>query len=71
MVHLSKCAFSAIAASPILCACKIDIPYIHVHKLLAVTAMDGVYVCFAGAQKQIAKKSLVLETPQQLNGISY
>jgi hypothetical protein len=29
---------------------------------LALTAMDGMYVCFAGAKKQTAKKSLSFET---------
>ncbi len=29
---------------------------------LALIAMDGMYVCFAGAKKQTAKKSLFLET---------
>jgi hypothetical protein len=30
---------------------------------LALIAMDGMYVCFAGAKKQTAKKTLSLETP--------
>ncbi len=29
---------------------------------LALTAMDGMYACFAGAKKQTAKKSLSFET---------
>ena len=33
-------------------------------RLLALIAMDGVYVCFAGAKKLILKKSLFLETPK-------
>jgi hypothetical protein len=30
---------------------------------LALIAMNGMYVCFAGAKKQTAKKPLSLETP--------
>ncbi len=33
-----------------ICSCKIGIPHISVHKLLALIAMDGMYAGFAGAK---------------------
>jgi hypothetical protein len=37
---------------------------------LALIAIDGMYVCFAGAQEQITKKSLLLKAPlRQFNPV--
>ncbi|MFT4650770.1 MAG: hypothetical protein ACI9AP_000941, partial [Flavobacteriales bacterium] len=66
--------FSTIAASPILCSCKIDIPYIHVHNQFYAPAKStyrtSMYITdFMLLQQQVTKKNTIFR--DALGGASF